>query len=224
MSKAIVLFSGGQDSTTILGMALANGYEVLALGFDYGQRHLVELLQAKKIAAKLNVPYEILNLRALGSMVSSALTNETDAVADPHSRMTGVPNSFVPNRNALLLTFAHAYAQEKGADTVIGGMCQTDYSGYPDCRQQFIVALENALNIGYQTNIHFATPLMYLNKAETFAAAKEAGVLDEVLTMSHTCYEGDRQLSHEWGAGCGECPACKLRANGWEQYKAGETV
>lgn len=218
MTKAVVLLSGGQDSVTILGLAIKNGFECFALGFDYGQRHKVELSQAKKIADTLEVPYRVIDIRSFGELVTSALSG-TGSFGVPHARMQGVPSSFVPNRNALLLTLAHAYAQEVGAEVVFGGMCQTDYSGYPDCRRAFIEGMQNVLNHGYQTHIQFVTPLMWLTKAETFKMAEESGVLELVVSESHTCYEGNHDDFHEWGYGCGKCPACLLRAKGWEEYK-----
>lgn len=235
--KAVVCFSGGQDSTTVLGKALHDGFECYAIGFDYGQRHAVELQQATKIAAKLGVPYRVVDLKEFGKLVTSALVGNQGEVSAPHSRMQAVPNSFVPNRNAMMLTLAHAYAQEVGACSVFGGMCETDYSGYPDCRAEFVQSLERALNIGYQTNIDLIMPLMHRSKGETFALAEHVGVLDLVIEESHTCYEGKRAETsagtaengdgfitvdnvHEWGHGCGECPACKLRAKGWEDFQS----
>jgi 7-cyano-7-deazaguanine synthase len=228
--KAVVCFSGGQDSTTILGKSLYDGFETYAIGFDYGQRHAVELQQAAKIAKALNVPYEVLDIKSFGQLVTSNLARDSGTFGIPHARMKDVPSSFVPNRNAVILTLAHAYAQEIGAEVVFGGMCETDYSGYPDCREEFVNALEKALNIGYKTDIAFVTPLMHMNKAATFEMAKGVGVLELVLNESHTCYNGVRQESyddadgatsyrHEWGHGCGACPACELRAKGWEEYK-----
>lgn len=217
--KAIILFSGGQDSTTILGKALHEGYQCFALGFEYGQRHIVELEQASLIADKMEVPFTTVNLEGLGQIVTTGLTLPNTDLSKPHPRMSSVPASFVPNRNALFLTFGHAYAQEMGADSVWGGMCQTDYSGYPDCREEFIMALQKALNVGYLANIQFITPLMHLTKAETFALAEEVGILDVVLEETNTCYNGDRRDRFDWGYGCAECPACKLRRKGWEQYR-----
>jgi 7-cyano-7-deazaguanine synthase len=231
--RAVICLSGGQDSTTILGKALHDGFECFAIGFDYGQRHKIELEQAAKIAAALNVPYQVLDIKSFGKLVTSALARPEGTFGVPHERMASVPSSFVPNRNAVILTLAHAYAQEVGAEVVFGGMCETDYSGYPDCREVFINSLENALNIGYLTKIKFITPLMHLNKAATFRMAAEVGVLDLVLDESHTCYNGVRNTPldgdattvglskrHEWGHGCGECPACELRSNGWDAYKS----
>jgi 7-cyano-7-deazaguanine synthase len=235
--RAVVCLSGGQDSTTILGKALHDGFECFAIGFDYGQRHRIELEQAAKIAAALNVPYQVLDIKSFGKLVTSALARQEGTFGVPHERMASVPSSFVPNRNAVILTLAHAYTQEVGAEVVFGGMCETDYSGYPDCREVFINSLENALNIGYLTKIKFITPLMHLNKAATFKMAEECGVLDLVIEESHTCYNGVRNDKaddtgrgfvsvprFEWGHGCGECPACELRAKGWDEYKAMEHI
>lgn len=208
------------------------GYEAHAIGFNYGQKHAIELQQAQKIADALNVPFTIVDVREFGKLMApaSALLTPELSVGDQSPLMAqGIPASFVPNRNALFLTIAHGYAQIIGASTVWTGVCQTDYSGYPDCRHAFINALESALNRGYETNIQIMTPLMYLTKGETFKMADEAHVLDLVIDESHTCYNGVRgEISevsghpmnlHDWGHGCGECPACKLRAKGWEDFK-----
>jgi len=225
MSKAVIVFSGGQDSTTVLAKALHDGFECYAIGFDYGQKHAVELEQARIIAEALGVPYHVVNCRAFGELVStkSALLDGTLNVNDhtPLAHMeAAIPASFVPNRNAMFLTMAHAYAQVLGADTVWTGVCETDYSGYPDCRAVFIKELESALNTGYQTDIKIVTPLMHLTKGETFKMANECGALGLVINESHTCYHGNHWNKHVWGYGCGECPACKLRAKGWDDFKA----
>jgi 7-cyano-7-deazaguanine synthase len=243
--RALVVFSGGQDSTTILAHALHLGFECEAIGFNYGQKHAVELQQAQKIADKLHVPYRIVDMKEFGNLVagSTALVgNGVGLSVDDPSPMkhmsTEVHASFVPNRNAMMLTMAHGYAQIIGADTLWTGVCQTDYSGYPDCRKVFIDALEKALNVGYETNIQIITPLMYATKAETFKMAEHARALDLVLEESHTCYNGVRGVPHdyrdpasetyhgfhEWGHGCGECAACELRAKGWREYKAMEHI
>ena len=218
--KAVVLFSGGQDSCTVLEQAAAEyGNEALALSVVYGQRHAIELECAAKYAATLSVQHQVIEASFFGALAPSALTGAGDVSAD-HPFIKGVPASFVPNRNAFLLTLAHAKAQAIGASVVYGGMCETDYSGYPDCRRGFIDALEVALNAGSAANVQFVTPLMDLTKAETFALADKLGALHRVLEMSHTCYEGVREERHSWGYGCGECPACKLRKAGWEEYLA----
>jgi 7-cyano-7-deazaguanine synthase len=217
---AVVVFSGGQDSTTCLGLAIKvfGADRVQAIGFNYGQRHAVELRQAEVIAGKLGVDFYTVDLPFLPKMVTSALTNTVDRVSEQHSRLKSLPASFVPARNALMLTISHAAAQELGAQQIYTGVCQTDYSGYPDCRDVFIRQLERTLNAGYESNIEIITPLMFINKAATFKLAADADVLGVVLDHSHTCYEGDRSERHDWGFGCGECPACKLREKGWNEY------
>lgn len=219
--KAVVLFSGGQDSTTVLGYAIKLHGEsnVLALSAYYGQRHKVELEQAAEICHELGVRQEVLDVSVLGHTFNSGLTSVYTSVNEPHPELPEVPNSFVPMRNAILLTLAFGVAMRSGAGVVYGGMCQTDYSGYPDCRHEFVEALADALRIGYKSNIEIDTPLMHLTKAETFALADHTGVLDLVVMSSHTCYEGNRDTLHAWGAGCGRCPACQLRAKGWDEYQ-----
>lgn len=219
MSKALVVLSGGQDSVTCLGVALKQHNEVEAISFVYGQRHEVEINFAGDLCVDLGVLHKRVDLRFLGEMVTSALLDKTSSVNEKHPNKQDLPASYVPNRNALFLTIAHAYAQEIGARFVYGGMCETDYSGYPDCRYLFITELQRALNTGYETNILFLTPLMFLNKAEIFKLAADVDFLRIVLEKSLTCYEGDVYTLNQWGRGCGECPACKLRAKGWEQYK-----
>ena len=226
MSRALIVFSGGQDSTTVLGKALHDGFECFAIGFDYGQKHKVELEQAQKIADKLNVNYRIVKMHEFGNLVAgeTALVGNGGGLdvnaRTPLKHMNeSVHASFVPNRNAMMLTIAHAYAQIIGAGSIWTGVCETDYSGYPDCRANFIRALQFALNTGYQTNIDIITPLMDINKAQTFRLAEEVGVLDLVIEESHTCYNGMRHTHWPWGDGCGNCPACELRAKGWAGYK-----
>lgn len=215
---ALVVLSGGQDSVTCFGYGLKYFKKVSAISFLYGQRHAVELQCARALCEKYNVDQKIVDLSFLADVVTSALTGKGN-VGDPHAHKPGLPSSFVPNRNALFLTVAHAHAQEIGADTLLTGVCQTDYSGYPDCRRDFIVALQQTLNLGYQTKIQIATPLMSLTKGETFALAEDVGFLSEVLVGSHTCYNGDHEATNIWGFGCGHCPACELRAKGWAEYQ-----
>jgi 7-cyano-7-deazaguanine synthase len=215
---ALVVLSGGQDSVTCLGYALKYCKKVSAISFLYGQRHAIELQCARQLCEKYNVDQKVVALDFLPDLVTSALTGDGE-VGQPHAHKPGLPSSFVPNRNALFLTVAHAHAQEIGATVILTGVCQTDYSGYPDCRDEFVRALASALNIGYQTNIQIATPLMNLSKGETFSLAEDVGFLQEVLEMSHTCYNGDHETKHEWGFGCGTCPACLLRAKGWAEFK-----
>lgn len=220
--SAVVVLSGGQDSVTCLGLALKNFDEVHAVSFSYGQKHEVEIYCAARICAEHGVPFDIFEIPALQQIGNSALIKGDDQkdVNAKHAQNANLPASFVPNRNALFLTIAHAYAQKVGADTLITGVCETDFSGYPDCRHAFIEMLEATLNVGYETDIQIATPLMWLNKAETFALAKAVDFLTVVLEDSHTCYNGDHNTNHVWGYGCGECPACKLRANGFEAFVA----
>ncbi len=217
-NSAMVVFSGGQDSTTCLGWALRKFEKVHTITFGYGQNHSIELLQAEKIAGKMGVSHKIVDISFFAGLVDSALTTKGADVSERHPRLKKLPASYVPNRNALFLTLSHAYAQLKGCDNLVTGVCETDYSGYPDCRMVFVQAQERALNLGSDTELMIHTPLMYLNKAETFKLAKDCGVLDIVLEDSHTCYEGDRAVRYDWGYGCGSCPACKLRAKGYEEY------
>lgn len=219
--EAIVVFSGGQDSTTCLGAAIySNGADkVLAVAFDYGQKHRIELEQARIIAEKLGVDFQVVDVPALRLMESSGLVTGGD-VSSGHEYLKDLPASFVPARNALFLTIAFGLAMEARATFIYTGVCQTDYSGYPDCRQEFIAQLNAALNVGYQSEIYICTPLMDLTKAETFALAESVDVLRIVIEHSHTCYNGIRDKVHDWGRGCGTCPACELRAKGWNEYVA----
>lgn len=216
----LVVLSGGQDSITCLGMALANSdTKVSAISFNYEQRHKVELDCAADVCGRYGVNHKVVNLGdMLASLVTSALTGHGD-VGLPHAYKPGLPSSFVPGRNALFLTLAHAYAQEIKADSILAGVCQTDYSGYPDCRDAFVMQLATALNTGYQAQIRILTPLMYLTKAETFAMAARASFLDVVLEDSHTCYRGDHKTWNAWGYGCDNCPACELRKRGFKEYE-----
>ena len=218
-SKALVVFSGGQDSTTCLGWAKNRFDYVESITFDYGQKHRVEIAQAEKIAEALHVKNTLLSLDAFSQLNDSALIDSTQDIGAHHRTHTNLPASFVPNRNAIFFTLAHAFAQKQGIEHIIIGVNQTDYSGYPDCREPFVKALELALNLGSEANITFHYPLMHLTKAETFALSQQEGVLELVINESHTCYNGDHQHKHTWGYGCGECPACILRKQGWEAYE-----
>lgn len=217
LARAVVVLSGGQDSMTCLALALREAKDVHCITFDYGQRHRVEIEQAELICRLWGaVSHRIVDLsRVLPQLVTSALTTPGRSVAEPHERLKNLPASFVPARNALFLTLAHALACELDASAVYAGMCSTDYSGYPDCRRPFIRGINRALNEGYEASVDIRTPLMYLTKAETFRLAEQLGVLDDVVEHSHTCYEGDHATRHEWGFGCGKCPACVLRKNGY---------
>jgi len=216
--KAVVLFSGGQDSTTCLGLALDLFDEVVAISFNYGQQHSIEIKRAKAITDKLMVRHIIVDTSILESIGDSALFKSTTRSVEDNRKGTELPDSYVPNRNAFFLTVAHAYAQKLGFGTIVTGVCETDYSGYPDCRQDFIDAIQKSLNLGSGAKILIHTPLMKLNKAQTFKLAEDIGVLDLVLNYSHTCYNGDTTMN-EWGYGCGYCPSCKLRQQGFKEFK-----
>tara|TARA_R100001244_G_scaffold132321_1_gene108195 strand:+ start:6668 stop:7354 length:687 start_codon:yes stop_codon:yes gene_type:complete len=214
MKKAIVIFSGGQDSTTCLYWAINRFKNVEAITFDYGQKHSREIEKSIDICKLAGVKQTIIDISFLNTIVDSALTSNGD-VNEINEK--GLPASFVPNRNQLFITLAHSYAQKIRATKLITGVCQTDYSGYPDCRQAFINAIEQATNLGSDSNIEILTPLMDLDKAETFDLAEAEGCLDVVINHSHTCYNGDSKMN-DWGAGCGDCPACKLREAGFNEY------
>lgn len=213
--KAVVILSGGQDSMTCLFWALKQYDKVEAISFHYGQSHSVELEQARKIGRRVGIPHYFIDLSFMDTINESALINGGDVNA---KNAKGLPASFVPNRNAMFIVLAHTLAQKLGAEALVTGVCQTDYSGYPDCRRDFIDKIELALNMGSDSRIHIDTPLMYINKAQTFAMAADLGRLQDVVEMSHTCYKGDRSKLHAWGFGCGKCPACVLRKNGYNEY------
>jgi 7-cyano-7-deazaguanine synthase len=226
---ALVLFSGGQDSATCLAWALARFPLVETVGFDYGQRHRIELEQRAVLreglarlsplwAERLGEDHTI-SIEALGAISETALTREAAIDFDA----SGLPNTFVPGRNILFLTFAAALAFRRGLGALVGGMCETDYSGYPDCRNETIRAVETALRLGIDRPFAIHTPLMWIDKAATWALAEELGaeaLVRLILEESHTCYLGERGKRFDWGHGCGECPACRLRAAGWEKYGA----
>nr|Q07ML3.1 RecName: Full=7-cyano-7-deazaguanine synthase; AltName: Full=7-cyano-7-carbaguanine synthase; AltName: Full=PreQ(0) synthase; AltName: Full=Queuosine biosynthesis protein QueC [Rhodopseudomonas palustris BisA53] len=226
---ALVLFSGGQDSATCLAWALDRFARVETIGFDYGQRHLVELDSRAKLldglktlkpewVAKLGETHT-LAIPTLAQVSDTALTRDV-AIA---MGADGLPNTFVPGRNLIFLTFAAALAYRRGIGAIIGGMCETDYSGYPDCRDATIKALGEAINLGMATQFELHTPLMWLDKAATWGLAQTLGgerLVDLIREHSHTCYLGERGARHDWGFGCGECPACQLRAKGWREFSA----
>ena len=214
-TKSVVVFSGGQDSTTCLFWAINRYDEVEAITFNYGQKHSVELEQSKEICQEAGVKQTIIDISFLNTIVESALTSNGDV---NQVNEKGLPASFVPNRNQIFLTMAHSYAQKIGAQSLVTGVCQTDYSGYPDCRQEFIMLLQQVTNLGSQSTIGIDTPLMHLTKAETCLLAEEEGCLDIVLDDSHTCYNGNREKINPWGYGCGECPACELREKGFDEF------
>lgn len=216
-SAALVLFSGGQDSTTCLHWALARFDRVEALGFAYGQRHAVELEQARKIAALAGVPYTVLDLE--GTLGGSALTDGGDTSA-AHDLAPDLPASFVPARNAIFLAHAAGWAFRQGIRDLVFGASQTDYSGYPDCREGFVEAMARALALALDAPLTIHTPLMRLTKAETWRLAQELGCLDVVVEYAHTDYHGDRSERHPWGYGRLDNPASVLRAKGWDEAKA----
>jgi len=215
---ALVLFSGGQDSTTCLFWAIARFQHVEAIGFDYGQKHQVELQQAALIADKAGVPFTVFDIA--GTLRGSALTEHDQDVSEQHPLNPDLPASFVPGRNALFLTLAASHAYNQGLFDLVGGMCQTDYSGYPDCRRVFIDAMEPSLSLAMDVDFRIHTPLMYLTKAETWKLAAELGVLEIVRDLSHTDYNGNRTNYNEWGYGKLDNPASVLRAKGYEEAKA----
>ncbi|GAA5188578.1 7-cyano-7-deazaguanine synthase QueC [Ferrimonas gelatinilytica] len=214
ISIAVVVFSGGQDSTTCLVQALKQYDEVHAITFDYGQRHAEEIAVARELAKTLGVAaHKVLDVKLLNELAISALTRDSIPVANELME-NGLPNTFVPGRNILFLTLAGIYAYQIGAQTVITGVCETDYSGYPDCRNEFVKALERALELGMDRPLTLRTPLMWLDKAETWALADHYQALPLVRDQTLTCYNGII------GSGCGHCPACELRARGLSQYQA----
>ena len=226
---ALVLFSGGQDSTTCLAWALQRYARVETLAFDYGQRHAIELTVRPNILqtirtldsswAKRLGEDHMLDLSVLGEVSETALTRDNEITM----RADGLPNTFVPGRNLLFLTLAAALAYRRGISVLVGGMCETDYSGYPDCRDETLRALQSALRLGMSTQLTIETPLMWLDKAATWQLADQLGgkaLIELIRNETHTCYLGERGQLHDWGYGCGHCPACELRANGYAQYQA----
>jgi 7-cyano-7-deazaguanine synthase len=226
-TTALVLFSGGQDSTTCLAWALDRFARVESLGFAYGQRHAIELGCRARLLDGIKAlrpdwieklgDNHTLDIPTLAAISETALTRDVaiEMGAD------GLPNTFVPGRNLVFLTFAAALAYRRGIGHIVGGMCETDYSGYPDCRDETIKALNAALNLGMARTFELHTPLMWLSKAATWQLAHDlggAGLVDLIRTDSHTCYLGERGAEHDWGHGCGTCPACELRARGWREY------
>ena len=228
-SRALVLFSGGQDSATCLAWALTQYEHVETIGFDYGQRHRVELdvrgplRQAMAAltpawAAKLGEDH-VIDLAVLGQISQTALTQATEITMQEN----GLPNTFVPGRNLLFFTFAAAIAYRRGIKHIVTGVCETDYSGYPDCRDDTVKAMQIALNLGMESRFVLHTPLMWIDKAATWAMAQQLGgeaLVELIRTHSHSCYQGERETLHEWGYGCGTCPACELRAQGWAKFRA----
>ena len=226
---ALVLFSGGQDSATCLAWALARFTTVETVGFDYGQRHAIELDVRQAFLQELRRRFpnwveklgedHVLDLAVLGQVSETALTRDLEIEATA----SGLPNTFVPGRNIVFLTLASAIAYRRGLKHIVTGVCETDYSGYPDCRDDTIKALQVALNLGMESRFVLDTPLMWIDKAATWALARDLGgerLTDIILEHTHTCYQGARERRHNWGYGCGECPACDLRARGHQAWEA----
>ena len=230
---ALVLFSGGQDSTTCLVWALERFGRVETIGFDYGQRHIVELSCREEVLSRMRQAFprwaaklgddQVVNLGLLKDISDTALTRDVEISMGAN----GLPTTFVPGRNLLFLTVAAAVAYRRGIKTLVGGMCETDFSGYPDCRDDTMKALQIALNLGMEKRFVIETPLMWIDKAETWRLAEQLGgtvLIELIKEHTHTCYMGDRTHRHDWGRGCGTCPACGLRANGYMRYMAGPAI
>jgi len=228
-AAALVLFSGGQDSTVCLAWALRRYARVETIGFGYGQRHAVELACRTEILHELKRVFPwtknlgadtLVKLDLLRELGDSALTREAEITMGA----SGLPSTFVPGRNLLFFTAAAALAYRRGIETLVGGMCETDYSGYPDCRDDTLKALQVALNLGMDRRFVIETPLMWIDKAATWRLAEELGgapLVDLIIERSHSCYRGERGRRHAWGYGCAACPACDLRARGYQRYKSG---
>jgi 7-cyano-7-deazaguanine synthase len=228
---ALVLFSGGQDSTVALAWALTRFPRVETVGFEYGQRHGIEMTVRPRIRERLAAldpkwkarlgEDHVINIDALGAISETSLTRNVQI----EMNTSGLPSTFVPGRNLIFFAFAGAVAYRRGLKHLVAGMCETDYSGYPDCRDDTIKAMQLALGLGMDRRFVLHTPLMWIDKAATFELAERIGgapLADLVVEETHSCYMGDRAHRHEWGYGCGNCPACQLRAGGYEKYKAGK--
>ena len=224
---ALVLFSGGQDSTTCLAWALEHYSRVETIGFDYGQRHAVELTVRPIVIEKMRAqsaawndrlgPDHVIDLALIAAISDTAMTQDVEIVMQEN----GLPNTFVPGRNLLFMTVAATLAYRRGLTVLVGGMCETDFSGYPDCRDDAMKALQVTLNLGMASRFKVETPLMWLDKSQTWELAQQLGgaaLIDLIRTDTHTCYLGQRGALHAWGYGCGTCPACALRARGYRQF------
>ncbi len=225
---ALVLFSGGQDSTTCLAQALTRYERVETIGFDYGQRHHIELQARLKVieAIRAQFPHwagklgddHVLNLAVLGQVSETSLTREMAFDMEE----SGLPNTFVPGRNLLFLTLAASLAYRRALEVIVTGVCETDFSGYPDCRDDTMKAMQLALSLGMDRRFLIETPLMWIDKAATWQMAHDLGgqkLVEIIVEDTHTCYLGDREHRHDWGYGCGHCPACELRLRGWQQWR-----
>lgn len=226
-TRALVLFSGGQDSTTCLAWALERFVAVETIGFKYGQRHIVEFECRQDVLRRLKSEFtqwsgrlgkdHVVLIDSLSSLNETALTSDTEIEIGSD----GLPTTFVPGRNLLFFTLAAAVAYRRGARFLVGGMCETDFSGYPDCRDDTLKALQVALNLGLDANLVIETPLMWMNKAQSWGLAEQLGgsaLVELIVAQTHTCYLGVRTELHSWGYGCGTCPACDLRQKGYEQF------
>jgi len=226
-NAALVLFSGGQDSTTCLAWALSHYAKVETIGFDYGQRHRIELTVRPAVLQQLRAQSadwdrklgadHLIDLGLLGKISDTALTQNVEIAMQEN----GLPNTFVPGRNLLFMMVAATVAYRRGLDVLVGGMCETDFSGYPDCRDDSMKALQVALNLGMATRMKIDTPLMWIDKRQTWQLAEQLGgpkLVDLIRSETHTCYLGERGTLHDWGYGCGTCPACELRARGYREF------
>ena len=231
-SDALVLFSGGQDSATCVAWALSRYARVETIGFDYGQRHAIEMTVRPGVldALRAQSPQwrdrlgddHLIDLSLISKISDTALTSDVDIAMQAN----GLPNTFVPGRNLLFMTVAATVAYRRGLTVLVGGMCETDFSGYPDCRNDTMQALRQAINLGMATDFVLETPLMWIDKADTWALSESLGgaaLVDMIRTQTHTCYLGQRGVLHDWGHGCGSCPACVLRANGYARYLAAKS-
>ncbi len=227
------MFSGGQDSTTCLAHALSKYDRVETLGFDYGQRHSVELQARLTVLQQLRAQFpqwaprlgedHVLSLDVLKQIGGSSLTEDVAFAM----QADGLPNTFVPGRNLLFLTLAGALAYRRGLQVLVTGVCETDFSGYPDCRDDTMKAMQLALNLGLERRLRIETPLMWIDKAATWQMAQDLGgdaLVQLIVQDTHTCYEGTRDVLHAWGHGCGHCPACDLRAKGWQRWRAAQAA
>jgi 7-cyano-7-deazaguanine synthase len=232
-ARALVLFSGGQDSSVCLAWALQHHAHVETVGFDYGQRHGVEMAQRQVVRQELvsRFPHwasrlgedHVVDIQGFGALGQTAMTE--DRAFEITEK--GLPNSFVPGRNLVFLTYAAALADRRGQSVLVGGMCETDFSGYPDCRRDSLDAMQTALNMGMALDLTIETPLMWLTKAQTWELAKSLGgetLVELILEHSHTCYRGEREDRKAWGYGCGTCPACELRVRGYEEWNVAGRV
>jgi 7-cyano-7-deazaguanine synthase len=225
--SALVLFSGGQDSSVCLAWALSHYDRVETIGFDYGQRHAIEMTARQVVLARFREVFplartrlgedHVCDLKGFGAVAESALTRDTAIVMTER----GLPSSFVPGRNLVFFVYAAAVADRRGIDNLVGGMCETDFSGYPDCRNDTLQSMQDTLRLGVERPFMIETPLMYLNKAQTWALSQTLGgetLVNLILEETHTCYRGERGERHAWGYGCGDCPACQLRKTGFEHF------